>query len=132
MSQSPGQHYLEDCLDRLRSYKESAEKAFAQVSNEEYFRTLDEEGNSIAVLMKHIAGNMLSRWTDFLTSDGEKPWRDRDLEFVMSPNTSVNEIRDYWERGWECLFAALESLEESDLMRTIKIRGEDHTVVEAI
>src|SRR5437667_12893485 len=86
--QSIGQHYLDDALRRFRDYKKLAERAFAQISDEEFFRTLDEESNSIAINMKHMAGNMISRWTDFLTTDGEKPGRRRDLEFVMLTETS--------------------------------------------
>ena len=85
------QHYLDDSLASFRAYKKLAEKAFAQVQDEEFFVTLDEESNSIAVIMKHLAGNMLSRWTDFLTSDGEKPNRNRDMEFVIEPQTTKEE-----------------------------------------
>ena len=130
--QSIGQHYLDDALRRFRDYKQLAERAFAQISDEEFFRTLDEESNSIAINMKHIAGNMISRWTDFLTTDGEKPERNRDLEFVMLPETSKNEMLAYWERGWQCVFEAVEPLKPEDLMRTIRVRGQDHTVVQAI
>src|ERR1700741_199403 len=98
MSESLGQHYLEDSIASLRAYKKMAEKALDQLKDEEYFRTLDEEGNSVAVIMKHLAGNMFSRWTDFLTTDGEKPNRNRDSEFVIDPKTKVQELRDYWER----------------------------------
>ena len=127
-----GQHYLDDALRRFRDYKQLAERAFAQISDEEFFRTLDEESNSIAINMKHMAGNMISRWTDFLTTDGEKPERNRDLEFVMLPETSKNDMLAYWERGWQCVFDALEPLKPEDLMRTIRVRGQDHTVVQAI
>ena len=130
--QSIGQHYLDDALRRFRDYKQLAERAFAQISDEEFFRTLDEESNSIAINMKHIAGNMISRWTDFLTTDGEKPERNRDLEFVMLPETSKNDMLAYWERGWQCVFEAVEPLKPEDLMRTIRVRGQDHTVVQAI
>ena len=130
--QSIGQHYLHDALRRFRDYKQLAERAFAQISDEEFFRTLDEESNSIAINMKHIAGNMISRWTDFLTTDGEKPERNRDLEFVMLPETSKNDMLAYWERGWQCVFEAVEPLKPEDLMRTIRVRGQDHTVVQAI
>jgi len=130
--QSIGQHYLDDALRRFRDYKKLAERAFAQISDEEFFRTLDEESNSIAINMKHIAGNMISRWTDFLATDGEKPERNRDLEFVMLPETSKNDMLAYWERGWQCVFEAVEPLKPEDLMRTIRVRGQDHTVVQAI
>src|SRR2546426_8004907 len=132
MNQSIGQHYLDDALRRFRDYKKLAERAFAQIANEEFFRTLDEESNSIAINMKHMAGNMISRWTDFLTTDGEKPERNRDLEFVMLPETSKDDMLAYWERGWQCVFDAVEPLKPEDLMRTIRVRGQDHTVVQAI
>ena len=132
MSESLGQHYLEDSIASLRAYKKNAEKALAQLNEEEYFRTLDEEGNSVAVIMKHMAGNMFSRWTDFLTTDGEKRNRNRDSEFVIDPSTTVKELRDYWERGWQCVFAALEPLGPDDLMTRVMIRGEEHTVAQAI
>ena len=131
-NQSIGQHYLDDALRRFRDYKQLAERAFAQISDEEFFRTLDEESNSIAINMKHLAGNMISRWTDFLTTDGEKPERNRDLEFVMLPETSKDDMLAYWERGWQCVFDAVEPLQPEDLMRTIRVRGQDHTVVQAI
>jgi hypothetical protein len=132
MTESLGQHYLEDSIASLRAYKKQAEKALDQLKDEEYFRTLDEEGNSVAVIMKHMAGNMFSRWTDFLTTDGEKPNRNRDSEFVIDPNTTVKELRGYWERGWQCVFAALEPLGTDDLMTKVLIRGEEHTVAQAI
>jgi len=127
-----GQHYLDDALRRFRDYKKLAERAFAQISDEDFFRTLDEESNSIAINMKHMAGNMISRWMDFLTTDGEKPERNRDLEFVMLPETSKDDMLAYWERGWQCVFDAVEPLKPEDLMRTIRVRGQDHTVVQAI
>ena len=87
-------------LTSLRAYKKLAEKAIAQLEDEEFFVTLDEESNSVAVVMKHMAGNMFSRWTDFLTSDGEKPNRNRDMEFVIEPQTTKDDVIAYWERGW--------------------------------
>lgn len=124
--------YLSDAISTFRDYKKLAEKALAQVSDEEFFAAIDEEANSIAVIMKHIAGNMLSRWTDFLTSDGEKPDRDRDMEFVVTGDTSRADSMAYWERGWACLFDALEPLTPEDFDRTIPIRGEAHSVMQAI
>lgn len=129
---SIGQHYLEDALHTFRDYKKIAEKAFAQTSEEDFFRQLDPESNSIAVIVKHMAGNMLSRWTDFLTSDGEKPNRNRDMEFEMLPETSKEDILAFWEKGWQAVFAAIEPLTPADLMTVVKIRGQDHTVVQAI
>src|SRR5437016_2266519 len=129
---SLAQHYLNDAIKTFRDYKKLAEGAFAQISDEDFFRTLDEESSSIAVNIKHMAGNMLSRWTDFLTTDGEKPERDRDMEFEMLPETTRDDILAYWEKGWKCVFDAVEPLQPEDLMRTIKIRGQDHTVIQAI
>ena len=131
-TQSLGQHYLEDALRTFRNYKQLAERAFAQITDEDFFRTIDEESNSIAINIKHMAGNMLSRWTDFLTTDGEKPERNRDMEFVMLPETTKEEMLTYWEKGWKVTLEAIESLTPDDLMRTVAIRGQDHTVVQAI
>ena len=130
--QALAQHYLEDALRTFRDYKKLAEGAIAQVSDEDFFRRLDEESNSIAVNVKHMAGNMLSRWTDFLTTDGEKPERDRDLEFVMLPGITKEGMLAYWQKGWKSVFDAIEPLQPDDLLRTIRIRGQDHTVVQAI
>src|SRR5574341_995849 len=127
-NQSIGQHYLDDARQQFRDYKKLAERAFAQLNDEDFFRTIDEESNSIAVIMKHLAGNMLSRWTDFLTTDGEKPERNRDMEFVMLPDMTKEEMLAYWEKGWKCTFDAIEPLTPDDLMRTVRIRGQDHTV----
>jgi len=132
VDQSLGQHYLDDTRWTFSYYKKLAEGALAQISDEDFFRTLDAESNSIAVNMKHMAGNMTSRWTDFLTTDGEKPERNRDMEFVMLPDTTRDEMLVYWEKGWKCVFDAVEPLKPDDLMRTVRIRGQDHTVVQAI
>ncbi len=129
---SLGQHYLDDALQTFRDYKKLAERAFAQTSDEDFFRTIDPESNSIAIIIKHMAGNMLSRWTDFLTTDGEKPDRQRDMEFVMLAETSRADLLAFWEKGWQAVFAAIEPLTPDDLMRTVTIRGQDHTVVQAI
>ena len=126
------QHYLGDALYTFRYYKKLAEGAFAQIADEDFFRTLDDESNSIVVNIKHMAGNMLSRWTDFLTTDGEKAERNRDMEFVMLPETTKDEMLAYWEKGWKVTFDAVEPLTPGDLMRTVKIRGQNHTVVQAI
>jgi len=130
--QALGAHFLEDALKSFRDYKKLAEGALEQLDDAEFFRAIDDESNTIAVNMKHMAGNMLSRWTDFLTSDGEKANRERDMEFVMLPETTRADMIAYWERGWRCLFAAVEPLTADDLMRIVKIRGQDHTVVQAI
>jgi hypothetical protein len=126
------QNYLDDSRSAMRAYKKLAEKALAQLKDEEFFVTLDDESNSVAVVMKHMAGNMLSRWTDFLTSDGEKPNRNRDTEFVIDPNTTKDEVLAYWERGWQCVFDALAPLTSADCEKTVTIRGETHTIVQAL
>jgi len=130
--QSIGAHFLADALRTFRDYKKLAERAFEQIEDADFFRSIDEESNSIAVNMKHMAGNMISRWTDFLTTDGEKPERNRDMEFVMLPETTRAAMIAYWEKGWERVFEAIEPLRPEDLMRTITIRGQDHTVIQAI
>jgi len=132
INQSLGPHYLEDALKTFREYKTTAERAFAQTTDEDFFRTIDEESNSIAIIVKHMAGNMLSRWTDFLTTDGEKPDRQRDMEFVMLPETTKEDMLAFWEKGWACVFAAIEPLRPEDLMRIVQIREQDHTVMQAI
>jgi hypothetical protein len=126
------QNYFEDALKAFRAYKKLAEKAIAQLQDEEFFVTLDEESNSVAVIMKHMAGNMLSRWSDFLTSDGEKPNRNRDMEFVIEAQTRKEDVIAYWERGWQSVFDALEPLQPEDLGKVVLIRGEEHTVVQAM
>ena len=123
--------YIEDSLAIFRQYKQLGERAMAQVGDEQLFAVLDEEANSIAIIVKHMTGNMRSRWTDFLTSDGEKPTRNRDSEFVDPPATREALLRD-WEQGWACLFAALEPLTDAHLTRTVTIRGEAHSVMQAI
>lgn len=123
--------YLEDACAIFRHYKKLADGAIAQVTDADLARTLDPEMNSIAIIMKHMAGNMLSRWTDFLTTDGEKLTRNRDGEFE-NPPASRAELLALWERGWDCLFHALDSLTDSDLARTVTIRGEAHSVTQAI
>ena len=104
------QHYLDDCLVQLRKLKAQAEKAMAQIDDRQFFALLDPDANSIALIMKHVAGNMRSRWTDFLTSDGEKPDRDRDSEFERGAGDTREAILARWEAGWEPLFSAIASL----------------------
>jgi len=123
--------YVEDSLAIFRQYKALADRAMAQVADEQLFLTLDEEANSIAIIVKHMAGNMLSRWTDFLTSDGEKAGRNRDSEFLDPPATREALLRQ-WEGGWSALFTALEPLTDADLSRMVLIRGEAHSVMQAI
>jgi hypothetical protein len=132
MNASLATHYLEDSIASLRAYKKLADKALDQLNEDEFFITLDEEGNSIAIIMKHMAGNMFSRWTDFLTTDGEKPDRNRDMEFVIEPKTSRDDVLAYWEKGWQRVFEALEPLSAEDLGKKVLIRGEEHTVIQAI
>ncbi len=120
-----------DAIRSFRSYKRLAERALEQVSDVEFFARIDPESNSIAIIVKHIAGNLRSRWTDFLTTDGEKPDRHRDTEFELVEDRRESLI-DAWETGWQSLFEALESLSPDDLCRTITIRGEPHTVIEAV
>ena len=123
--------YLEDSLTLFRYYKKLTERAMEQVSDEQLFATLDDEMNSIAIIVKHIAGNMRSRWTDFLTTDGEKPDRNRDTEFEMVADTRESLIK-FWETGWQMLFDNIEPLTVEDFTKTVSIRGEPHTIVEAI
>lgn len=123
--------YLEDSVGLFGYYKQLAERAMAQLSDEQLFMVLDGEMNSIAVIVKHMTGNMRSRWTDFLTSDGEKPNRDRDSEFVDPPANRAA-LLAVWEEGWTCVFEALKPLEEKDLATCVTIRGEAHSVMQAI
>src|SRR5436190_7194811 len=125
------ENYKADALASFRNYKKMAQRAIQQVSDDEFFRTIDAEANSIAVIVKHIAGNLHSRWTDFLTSDGEKPTRNRDTEFEMIADTRKS-LEKFWEAGWRELFDNIEPLTADDFAKTITIRGEPHTVVEAI
>jgi len=123
--------YLQDSIELFRYYKKLAERALEQCPDEGLFSTLDGESNSIAIVVKHMVGNMRSRWTDFLTSDGEKPDRHRDTEFE-EPAKSRQELLESWERGWKYLFDALGGLSEADLTRTVNIRTEPHSVMQAI
>jgi uncharacterized protein DUF1572 len=125
-------HYIEEARRQMRGHKRLAEGAMAQLKDEELFITLDPESNSIAVLVKHMAGNMRSRFTDFLTSDGEKPDRFRDREFELNPATTRADLMNWWEEGWDRVFAAIDSLKPEDVMRTVTIRGEPHTVLQAV
>jgi hypothetical protein len=123
--------YIEDSLVIFGQYKKLADGAMAQVSDEQLFTAIDEEANSIAVIVKHIAGNLRSRWTDFLTTDGEKPERDRDSEFLNPASTRAALLAN-WEDGWNIVFFTLGSLADADLGRTVTIRGEAHSVMQAI
>ncbi len=123
--------YLESIKKQFLYYKTLGEKAIAQLEAEQLFVTVNEDTNSIATIVKHISGNMLSRWTDFLTTDGEKEWRNRDAEFENDIQ-SKDEVMIAWEKGWKCLFDALNSLQPNQLSDIIYIRNEGHTVIEAI
>jgi uncharacterized damage-inducible protein DinB len=123
--------YMQDSVDLFRHYKGLAERAIQQCPDEALFSSLDAESNSIAIIVKHMAGNARSRWTDFLTTDGEKPGRNRDSEFEESPKSRA-ELIAVWEQGWKILFDALAPLTEADLARTITIRTEPHSVMQAI
>ena len=132
MSDNLAQHFLEEAIKSYRSQKALADKAMAQLKDEEFLVSLDEESNSIGVIIKHLVGNMFSRWTDFLTTDGEKPDRNRDMEFVLTGDTTREELLRRWDEGWSCTFKALESLRPEDVERRVFIRGEEHTVLKAI
>lgn len=132
MTRSPASLYLEDVVDQFRKLKDLADRALAQVRDEDLSAALDAESNSLAVLIQHLAGNLKSRWTDFLSSDGEKPNRDRDSEFVVLEGTTRQDLLDRWEEGWRCLFLTLVALREEDLSLTVLIRAEPHSVIKAI
>jgi hypothetical protein len=125
-------HYLEEARRQMRGQKRMGEGAMVQLGDDEFFLTLDPESNSVAILVKHLAGNMRSRFTDFLMSDGEKPDRFRDREFEVSGTTTRAEVMRWWEEGWSCVLGAIETLKPEDVSRTVTIRGEPHTVLQAI
>lgn len=118
-------------IKRFGYYKMLGDQSFEQLSEEEIFWQFNEESNSIAVVVKHIAGNMLSRWTNFLKEDGEKTWRNRDEEFLNTFKTKA-EVLEYWEQGWKCLFHAMDQITEENLYATIYIRNEAHSVIDAV
>lgn len=123
--------YKEDAIAAFRNYKKLAEGALEQVNGEEFFQALDAESNSVAAIVKHLGGNLRSRWTDFLTADGEKPDRNRDSEFITDEDTRES-LTAFWDAGWNALLTTLESLTVEDFGKTVKIRGEDYTVVKAV
>jgi hypothetical protein len=131
MNPSLGADFLLSIRREFESCRKLAEGAFSQLAPAEFSWRPDPESNSVAVIMRHLGGNLLSRWTDFLTTDGEKPWRKRDEEFEEA-GAGIEELRGLWARGWECLFAAIDSMSEETLGRTIQIRGAPHTVTEAL
>ena len=125
------QNYHADAVSSFRNYKKMAERAIEQVGDEDFFALIDPEANSVALIVKHIAGNLHSRWRDFLTSDGEKPDRHRDTEFELIGD-SRESLMQFWESGWQTLFEAVEPLTVEDFARTVPIRGEPHTIAEAL
>ncbi len=125
-------HYLEEMKRQFRGHKRMGEAAMAQLEDKDFFVALDPESNSVATLVKHIAGNARSRFTDFLTSDGEKPDRFRDQEFAVSEKTTREEVLRCWEQAWEHVFSTLDSLQPEDVERTVTIRSEPHTVMQAL
>ncbi|HRI24578.1 MAG TPA: DUF1572 family protein [Ferruginibacter sp.] len=128
---NPGTEFLAGAVKRLKYYKELGDKTFAQLSDNDFHYQPNDASNSMAVIIQHMAGNMLSRWTDFLTSDGEKEWRNRDIEFEEQ-NMNRQQLMAYWEKGWACCLDAIGSLSEDDLTKTIYIRSEGLSVVDAI
>lgn len=124
--------YLQDVQRQLRKYKELADKAVGQTDDDHFFATLDEECNSIALVMKHVAGNMRSRWTDFLIADGEKPDRHRDSEFAIEDGDTREHLIARWNDAWELTLSTIGELDEADLARVVTVRGEPHSVLEAI
>lgn len=125
-------HYLEEIKRQFRGHKRMGESAIAQLEDRDFFVALDAESNSVAALVKHIAGNARSRFTYFLTSDGEKPDRFRDQEFEVSAKTTRAEVMSWWEQGWQYVFSTLDSLTPEDVQRTVTIRQEPHTVMQAL
>ncbi|MCM3490136.1 DUF1572 domain-containing protein [Alkalihalophilus marmarensis] len=125
------EEYIRVVNARFQSVKDLGDKTLEQLSDEELLWSLNDESNSIAVIIKHISGNMVSRWTDFLTSDGEKEWRNRDEEFTVTTYSKV-ELIEYWDNGWAIMLNSLTHLKEDDLLKTVYIRGEGHLVIEAI
>jgi len=125
-------HYLDEARRQFRGHKRMGEGAMAQLRDDDFFLTLDPESNSVAILVKHLAGNMRSRFTDFLTSDGEKPDRFRDQEFEVTNATTRADVMKWWDEGWACVLGAIDALKPEDVMRTVTIRGEPHTALQAI
>lgn len=126
-----GKEYLKIVIDRFQSVKILGDKTINKLSEQELHWTYNSESNSVAVIVKHISGNMISRWTDFLTTDGEKDNRNRDQEFI-DDISGKSDIITYWEKGWKVLFDALLNIDEQDLIKNVTIRGESHLVMEAI
>ena len=127
------QAYRDDIVFSFRKQKQAAEKAFQQLeADDDFFKKPGEHSNSVAIILKHVGGNLLSRWTDVLTTDGDKPWRNRDAEFVIEPGDTRAALIALWEKGWAALFQNLQELQETDWLKKVTIRGEEHTVLQAI
>ncbi|HVH66444.1 MAG TPA: DUF1572 family protein [Gemmatimonadales bacterium] len=127
-----GPHYLDDARQQFKKLKTQGDRAMAQIADANFFRTPDSESNSVAIILKHVAGNMRSRWTDFLTTDGEKPDRNRDGEFLVESGDTRQRLMEQWEAGWKLLLDTLTALTPEHLERSVRVRGEAHTVLEAI
>ena len=132
MTTDSATHYLDEARRQMCGHKRMGEGAMSQLRDDDFFLTLDPESNSVAILVKHLAGNMRSRFTDFLASDGEKPDRFRDREFEVTGETTRADVMHWWEEGWTCVLGAIDGLKPEDVMRTVTIRGEPHTVLQAI
>jgi hypothetical protein len=124
--------YLDEAFRSFRGYKRMADGALAQLNDQDFFYLPDSESNSAAIVVKHIAGNLRSRWTDFLTTDGEKPDRNRDQEFILTTDDTREELMRRWEQSWETVFATIKNLKPEDVTRTVTIRGDAHTVLQAL
>jgi len=129
---SAAESYLDDIRISFRKQKDTADQALAQITDEAFFNKPGEFSNSIAAIVKHVGGNLASRWTDFLTSDGEKPWRNRDDEFDIGPDDTRERLLSIWEAGWAAVSGTLAGLREEDLPKKVRIRGEEHTVYQAM
>jgi hypothetical protein len=127
-----GNHYTKTCIKNFIDLKNLGEKTFTQLNEEDFICSPGDDSNSIAIIVRHVSGNMLSRWTDFLTTDGEKDFRNRDAEFETDYSDDKKDILNKWEKGWRCLFDTLNSLSKDDLLKEVTIRSQKHTVVQAI
>ncbi len=132
MDEKIGAAYLDEAFRSLRGHKRLAEGALAQIDDQQFFRILDPESNSVAIIVKHLAGNIRSRFTDFLTSDGDKPWRNRDQEFIIEPGATRAELMRRWEESWNLVFDTVNSLKAEDLLKTVTVRGQPHSVLQAV
>ncbi len=132
MDEKIGAAYLDEAFRSLRGHKRLAEGALAQLDDQQFFRILDPESNSVAIIVKHLAGNMRSRFTDFLTSDGDKPGRNRDQEFIIEPGAGRAELMSRWEESWNLVFDTVNSLKPEDLLKTVTTRGQPHSVLQAV